>query len=137
MKRTITLLLAIGCAAAVAVVAETVPGDQWEVTSQMSMEGAPMKFPENKVKICSPTVWTEPPGAADQRMRCTNSDFHQEGTKVTWKTTCAGPPAMTGEGEIVRDGDSAWAGKIKFTGGEANMTLNLSGRRLGDCEAKK
>jgi hypothetical protein len=137
MQRTIMLLLAVAVVAPVALAAETVPGDQWEVTSQMSMEGTPVKLPENKVKVCSPKVWTEPPGAADERMRCTNSDFHQEGTKVTWKTTCAGPPAMTGVGEITHESDSAWSGNIKFTGGEANMTLKLAGKRLGDCEARK
>ena len=137
MQRTFMLLLAFGSAASVALAAETVPGDQWEVTSQMSMEGMPMKLPENKVKVCSPKEWTEPPGASNDRMRCTNSDFHREGTKSTWKTTCAGPPAITGVGEITHQSDTAWSGTIKFTGGEANMTLNISGRRLGDCEAHK
>ena len=135
MKRVFLLLLAVSLAAPA--LAETVPGDQWEVTSQMSIEGMPVKLPDNMVKVCSPKEWTEPPGAADQRMRCTNSDFHQEGAKSTWKTTCAGPPTMTGEGEITRQSDTAWSGTIKFTGGEAAMTLNLSGKRLGDCEARK
>ena len=111
-----------------------VMGDLWEVTSQMSMEGAPMKMPERKSKVCAPKVWTEPPGAADERQKCTTSDMREEGGKVMWKTVCAGPPAMTGEGEITRSGADSYAGSIKFTSSEGNMTINLSGKRLSECE---
>ena len=112
----------------------TVPGDQWEVTSQMSMESVSMTLPAQKVKVCSPKTWTEPPGGADERRKCTNSDFKIEGTKATWKVACAGPPAMTGDGEIVRDGSDAWSGTIKFASEDGVMTIKMSGRRLGDCE---
>lgn len=114
----------------------TVPGDRWEVTSQMSMEGMPMALPPNKVKVCSPKEWKEPPGGADERMKCTNSDFKIEGTKATWNVTCAGPPAMTGVGEITRESDDAWSGAIKFTSADGAMTIKLSGHKLGECEAR-
>lgn len=113
-----------------------VPGDLWEVTSQMSMEGVSMKLPAQKVKVCSPKEWTEPPGGADERRKCTNSDFKIEGTMATWKVTCAGPPAMTGEGEITRENPESWSGSIKFTSEDGAMTLTLSGRRLDDCEKR-
>jgi hypothetical protein len=113
----------------------TVPGDRWEITSQMSMEGMPMAMPPNKVKVCSPKQWTEPPGGADQRMKCTNSDFKIDGPKVTWTSTCAGPPAMTGTGEITREGYDAWSGTIKYTSSQGGMTLTISGRKLEECEA--
>jgi hypothetical protein len=112
-----------------------VMGDLWEVTSQMSMEGAPMKMPERKAKVCAPKDWTEPPGAADERQKCTTSDMRKEGdNKVLWKTVCAGPPEMTGEGEITRSGADNYTGSIKFTSAEGNMTIKLSGTRLGECE---
>lgn len=118
-------LLALGAA---------VPGDRWEVTSQMSIEGMPMSLPANKVKVCSPKEWTEPPGAADERRKCVNSDFKKDGSTVTWKMVCAGPPAMTGEGEITWDGGESWAGTVRFAGKDGNMTLKLGGKKLGDCE---
>ena len=108
-------------------------GDLWEVTSQMSMEGIPMALPAHKSKVCAPKEWKEPPGSADERMKCSNSDYKVDGPKASWKTVCAGPPAMTGEGEITRDGADAYAGAIKFTSSDGAMTLKLSGRRLGDC----
>ena len=109
-------------------------GDLWEVTSQMSMEGMPMALPSQKAQVCSAKEWKEPPGAADERRKCHNSDFKQEGPKVTWKTVCAGPPEMTGTGEITRNGADAWDGTIKFASKEGNMTLKLTGKRLGPCE---
>jgi hypothetical protein len=111
-----------------------VPGDMWEVTSHMSIEGMPKGMPPQKVSVCSPKEWTEPPGGADERRRCTNSDFRMDGPKATWKVSCAGPPAMTGDGEIAREGDDAFAGTIRFTSSEASMTVKLQGRRIGDCE---
>ena len=95
-------LLALGAAAIPASAAEgQVPGDLWEVTSQMSMEGMPVALPANKVKVCAPKEWTEPPGATDERRKCTSSDFAMDASgKATWKVTCAGPPAMTGEGDL-------------------------------------
>jgi hypothetical protein len=115
--------------------AEGAPGDLWEITSQMSMEGMPIALPANKVKVCAAKEWKEPPGSADPRMKCTNSDFRMDGAgKATWKVTCAGPPAMTGEGELTRDGADAWSGTIKFAASEGSMNLKLDGRRLGDCE---
>jgi hypothetical protein len=110
------------------------PGDLWEVTSKMSMEGMPMAMPAQKVKVCAPKVWTEPPGGADERRKCTNSDFKMEGEKATWKVTCEGPPPMTGEGEIIRQGADAWTGAVKFASEKGTMTINLSGNRLEGCD---
>lgn len=100
----------------------------------MSMVGMPVAVPAQKSQVCSPKEWTEPPGAADERRKCSISDYEMEGTKATWKTTCAGPPEMKGEGELTRDGADAWSGVIKFTSADGAMTINLNGRRLGDCD---
>ena len=131
-----TALLLAAAPAPVAAADATVPGDRWEITSQMSMEGMPMAMPANKVKVCTPKQWTEPPAAGEDRMRCTNSDFKVEGPKVTWTSSCAGPPAMTGTGEITRESDAAWSGKITYSSSEGSMIMNISGRKLEDCEAK-
>jgi hypothetical protein len=108
-------------------------GDLWEVTTRMSMEGMPMEMPPQTSRVCAAKAWKEPPGG---RPDCKSTDFRQTGNKVTWKAVCSGPPPMTGEGEIVRESDSAYTGSIKFNSSEGNMTIKLNGRRLGACEPK-
>ena len=109
-------------------------GDLWEVTSQMEMEGMPMKPPARTVKVCSAKEWKEPPGAADERRKCKNSDFKTDGPKATWKVTCEG---MKGEGEITRKGADDFSGTIKFSSADGAMKIQLDGHRVGDCDAPK
>jgi uncharacterized protein DUF3617 len=130
----LVLLSSIPARAADAAPAAAQPGDLWEVTTQMSMEGMPMAMPVQKQKVCAPKEWTEPPGGADEARKCQNSDFKKDGPKATWKVTCAGPPPMSGEGEIIRDGADAYTGTIKFTSADGNITIKLGGHKLGGCD---
>ncbi len=107
-------------------------GVLWEMTSQMSMEGMPMALPAQKMKVCAQK--DQPPVRADERHKCTNSDFKKDGTKVTWKTFCAGPPEMTGEGEITFSDADNYTGTIKFASSDGSVTTKLTGMRVGDCE---
>ena len=109
-------------------------GDQWEVTSKMTVEGMDMPMGAQTHTVCSPKEWEEPPGGTSgPGGECTVYDVQRSGNKFTWKVNCAGPPAMTGEGEIVRDGDSAFAGTVKFAMEGGAMTMRMNGRRLGSC----
>jgi hypothetical protein len=108
-------------------------GDLWEVTTKMSIEGMPMEMPARTSRNCSARVWTAPPSGGPGQ--CSDTEFRQDGNKVTWKTSCSGPPASTGIGEITRDGDS-YTGLIRFTSAEGNMTIRLNGRRVGACTPK-
>src|SRR5262245_48327332 len=111
-----------------------VMGNLWEVTTQMSMEGAPMALPVQKSKVC--VGKDESPVTADERHRCTNSDLKKEGSKVTWKTACEGN--MTGEGEITYSDPDNYAGTLKFTAPQGIMTAKLTGKNLGTaCEVKQ
>jgi hypothetical protein len=73
----------------------------------------------------------------DERRKCLISDFKSAGTTFNWKVSCPGPPAMTGEGEITRSSADAYTGLIKFTTPDGSMKLNLSGRRVGECDPGK
>jgi hypothetical protein len=112
-------------------------GDLWEVTSQMSMEGMPAGFamPAQIRKVCAAKEWSKPPVPADERSKCEMIDFKATPTKSTWKMQCAGPPAMTGEGEITRSSPDAYSGWMKMAAPQGTMTMNLTGRRIGECDA--
>ena len=108
-------------------------GDLWEVTSKMSMEGMPMEMPATTQKLCAPKTWDEPPGG-DAGQGCEVSDFKSAAAGTSWKVRCAGPPAMTGEGEITRTSPDAYTGTIKVRSEQGEMTMKLAGRRLGACD---
>ena len=76
-------------------------------------------------------VWTAPPPGGDPT--CVNSDFQQVGNKVTWTMQCSGQMPMTGTGEITFEGDDAYTGVITATAEGMNMTINLSGKKIGTC----
>ncbi len=109
--------------------AQTSKGDLWATTSQMSMEGMPMAMPAKTTNVCSAKEWKEPPGG---QKNCKNTNMKVVGNKVTWEVECTGP-TMTGLGEINRDGD-AYTGSIKFKVEQGNMTVKLTGRKIGGCD---
>lgn len=108
-------------------------GDLWQITSQMSVEGMDYQMPTTSSEACTPRTWTRPP-ATRQEEDCQNSDFVMEGNKATWKITCTDEAHTSGEGEIIREGDDAFTGTIKFTSDEGNMNLAISAVRAGDCD---
>jgi hypothetical protein len=110
--------------------AQAPKGDLWETTSQMSMPGMPMAMPAQTVKVCSVKDWKEPPGG---QKNCKNTNMKIVGSKVTWDVACTGP-TMDGHGEINRDGASAYAGTIAFTSEQGNVTIKLTGKKIGDCD---
>ena len=115
--------------------APAVPGDLWEVTSQMTMEGMPMAMPTQTQTVCAAKEWKEPPGPKNERDKCETLDFTTTPEKTIWKVRCAGKPPMTGEGEILRSGPDAYSGTIKMTSEDGVMTITLKGKRLSDCDA--
>lgn len=110
-------------------------GVLWQTTSQVKMEGMPFGPPPNKVKVCAAAGTPEPPGSADEDRGCVNSDFVQEGHKVTWNSFCDGPPEMTGHGEITYAEDqNSYSGAIRYETADGIVTIQLNGERIGDCE---
>ncbi len=104
------------------------PGDLWQVTTKMLMQG--MNMPGQSMQVCAPKRWTKPPGG--EREGCTSSGFAMKGNVASWDVVCTGPQSMKGHGEVTVNGDS-YAGTIKFAGDGFAMTIELSGKKLSDC----
>ncbi len=112
------------------------PG-RWEVTMQMSMANMPMQLPPTKTSSCitaeqlakDPTSGLNT-GAGSNQCKVTDQKF--SGSKVAWKMACTGQAAMTGEGEMTFMGD-AYSGAMKMTTPQGAMTMQLAGKRVGDC----
>jgi len=108
------------------------PGNLWEMSSQMSMEGMPMAMPPNRLKVCTAKEWTKPPPGGDAS--CVNSNFQRDGNKATWTMQCSGEMPMQGTGEITFDSADSYSGAIKATAEGMNMTIRLSGKKIGTCD---
>ena len=113
---------------------ESQPGDLWEVTSKMSMQGMPYDMPATTLKVCAVKNVVEPPGSTNDERGCVNSEMKKVDNKVTFKSVCAGPPAMTGEGEITFEGTDSYTGTIKYVIEGGSMTINLTGKKIGGCD---
>lgn len=143
MRFLVTAILLAGTAAVVVLAAQNPmrPG-QWETVMQMEMPGMPMKMPEMKNAQCvtaedlakDPSTGL-PRGMAGQRGNkdtCTVSDYKVDGSRVTWSMACTGQMAMNGTGEMTFKGDS-YTGVMKMSMPQGEMTMNVAGKRLGDC----
>jgi hypothetical protein len=109
-------------------------GELWEVTSQMSMQGFAM--PAHTQRSCT-TKDSQEPAGANAQPGCTMRDLKVVGDKTSWRVECAGPPAMSGTGEITRTSADAYSGTIRFSSAEGEMTTRLTGRRVGACTPKR
>jgi uncharacterized protein DUF3617 len=125
-------LLALVVASLNAMAADEHPGVLWESTTQNVMEGMPMQMPAQTVKVCTAKEWSHPPAGGNPD--CTSSDYKRVGATATWTVRCTGQMAMTGTGEVTFTGDDAYAGTIKFATSQMNMTIKLSGRKVGACD---
>ena len=135
-----TIRLMTGAAAALILLfpvpawaADEPPGVLWETTSQTEMEGMPMKMPAQTLKLCTAKEWTRPPAGGDRD--CTTSNFKVVGSKATWTVQCTGEMKMSGVGEMTFSGADSYTGTVKFASDEGmNMTVKISGRKVGTCD---
>ena len=104
------------------------PGDLWQISTKMNMPG--MNMPAQSSQVCSAKQWTKPPGG--ERAGCTTSNFARSGNMASWDVVCTGPQTMKGHGEITQMAD-AFKGTIKFSGDGFSMTIDLEGKKVGDC----
>ena len=108
------------------------PGILWDTTSQMVMAGMPFSPPPQNLKLCTQRVWTRPPPGSDKS--CVTSDFQMVDNKATWTVKCSGDMPMTGTGEVTFEGTDSYTGTIKATADGMNMTIKLSGKKIGTCD---
>lgn len=113
--------------------AEERPGNLWETTSQTIMPGMPFSPPPNTAKLCTAREWTQPPPPPPGQS-CTVSNFQRSDNTVTWDTQCTGKMEMSGHGEITFTSADSYAGTIQFAAEGMNVTVNLSGTKIGECD---
>ncbi|MBV6424808.1 MAG: hypothetical protein NAOJABEB_02622 [Steroidobacteraceae bacterium] len=107
-------------------------GVLWQTTSQVSMPGMPYSPAPHSQQLCTHPVWTRPPPGGDPS--CKTFDYKIVGNKATWKMACGGRMPMTGVGEMTFNGPDSYTGQITATADGMNMTIALSGKKIGTCD---
>jgi hypothetical protein len=117
-----TLVLCTAALVTLAAQSPMRPG-RWEVTMQTSSCITAEQLAKD------PTTGLNTGTGSNQ---CKVTDQKYSGNKVAWKMVCTGQGAMTGDGEMTFTGDT-YTGAMKMTTPQGAMTMQLAGKRVGDC----
>lgn len=140
MSRAAAVAGLLSLATFVSVSAQPIPmrPGNWEVTAQMAM-GATQMPPMTSARCITEAELKQSeksgmPGGipGGPQGNCTVSDYKVNGSTVSWKMACSGQMAMTGEAQMQFKGDT-YTGTMSMTMAQGSMTMNMSGKRLGDC----
>lgn len=119
------------------------PGEWWEITGKMEMQGMPFAMPAQTSKVCMPKGGeSDPRYTQGKDSNCTMTDVKHSGNTVKFKGTCVNQgETMNVAGESSNDGNS-FKSNMKMTGkshGEpVNMTMVSSGKRIGgSCDTEE
>jgi len=139
-------VIALAMLATVAVIAQTGmrPG-QWEITQQMQMPNMPagVQMPVTKLTQCVTPEQAKDPASAVPRQSgrgrgtgnddCKMSDMKRSGSTITWSMACTSPDKLTATGEMTFTGDDSYTTTMKMVMAQGEMTMKMTGKRLGDC----
>jgi len=134
--RIVSIALALVLAPLPAAAAGT--DELWEITTKMEMAGMPMMMPAQTNQVCQPKNRRsdEELVPKDKNGDCKMDDMQHTGNKTSFKMSCSGKSAMTGNGEIESNGDN-YRGTMHMKGSmegrDIDMTQSFSGKRIGSC----
>jgi Protein of unknown function (DUF3617) len=129
----------LGCAAIAAVMASsaalgatpTVPGEKWQQTITMKMEG--MSMPMGSTEICAPI------GRADEELLkpekdCKVSNVKRSGNRLSGDIACSGKDPIKGTMVLVSEANRV-TGTMQVTMDGETVTMTMDSRKLGACQA--
>lgn len=139
VRKTVFCLVAAVCLSGSSLFAADGPrrDGKWETTMRMEMPGLPIKLPPVKTVVCVTKEDAENPDKsvpkASNDSSCKVYDHKVDGQTVSWKFKCEGKKASSGEGTITYE-ENSYAGEMVMETDGQEMTMKMSGKRLGDCE---
>lgn len=111
---------------------------EWEITSEMGMEGVPMKMPALSHTQCITKDHLIPQESQDADRKCVLSHKEINGNTVSWKQVCSDGTAETASNGTVTYDGVHFTGKIDITisGGPMAITATstITGKYLGPCQ---
>ncbi|MDZ4200985.1 MAG: DUF3617 family protein [Gallionella sp.] len=111
------------------------PGEWWEITSKMEMEGMPFAMPSTTARVCIGKGAASDPRQSMPDKECKVSDIKTSGNKTSWKVRCVRDgEVMNGTGDITSTPDS-YNGKLMLSGSAGGQAMNMitryQGKRIG------
>jgi uncharacterized protein DUF3617 len=129
-RSTIALALLAGTGGVLA--ATPMRAGLWEITARMPGGIPPIT---SRTCITAKDVEAMSGGRAANKgaENCEPVNYRQEGDKATWTLSCKGRTPMTGAGSI-QYGNDTFTQKMVLKSSEGTMTMESTGRRVGDCK---
>ncbi|MDH4191126.1 MAG: DUF3617 domain-containing protein, partial [Betaproteobacteria bacterium] len=105
----------------------------WEVTTQMNIPGLPAGMGGSTQQVCRDKDPRKDATRGKDRENCKVTDLKQTGTRMTLTMTCP-------DGKMVLEHNynasrTEYKGTMRMTGRQGDMTMNMSGRKIGNCDA--
>lgn len=124
-----------GCAiAALAAAAHAQGKDElWEVTSQMNMAGLPPGMGSQTQRVCRDKDPKKEPASRKDMEGCKVTDMKESGNRFTMTMTC--PQGTMVIDQTYNSARTEYKGTMKMKSREGDMTMTLSGRKVGSCDA--
>ncbi len=126
-----------GCAAlALAAGAQAQGSDElWEVSTQMNMAGLPPGMGGSTQRVCRDKDPKKEPASRKDMEGCKVTDMKESGNRFTMTMTC--PQGTMVIDQTYNSARTEYKGTMKMKSREGDMTMNMSGRKVGSCNAQQ
>jgi uncharacterized protein DUF3617 len=106
----------------------------WEITSHMNMPGMPAGMGAQTSKVCQDKDPSKH-AVKGQNENCKITDTKRSGNRVTTTVKC--PDSTMVIDNTYNAARTEFKGTMKSTGGQGDMTVAMSGRKVGSCDAQQ
>lgn len=113
-----------------AVVFAQEPGNLWDVTTSMEMDG--MKMPGGKQQVCIAVDAEGPDAMASEKDECRVTDVQSSPGRYSYKMQC---PDGSGSGLMTYQGKDSFTSDVTMTMDGETMKMLTTGKRVGSCDA--
>jgi len=110
--------------------------DLWEVTTQMNVPGMPAGMGSNTQQQCYEKDMRKNVTQRKDAEGCKVTDYKESGNKLTITMSCPKNRSAVME-YVFNPGRTEYKGTMRMKDGGQEMLMNMSGRKVGTCDAQK
>jgi len=125
------LLLSFGMMFWPAGSARAANGSEWEMTTTMEIPGMPFAMPPTIRRQCLQDQAVPFRDNEDQNCRVVNKE--KSGDTMNWKLVCDGPDGRSEMTGVTKYTGDTMDTKIQVKGGQGEMSIHTTGKKLGPC----